>query len=401
MFDNLSVLIVSTVLVIGLIDIVPIFKDWLSRIYIGRWGDLFIWNKSITKLGVKWLNKTPKIKVTDNIRLVILDIIKGNYTKSTIQDWQEASLILGISEYLNNYDDNKVKEELLKYLNRKFNKNGGWIKEPTHIDVAILAYSIMKINFINKENYKNALDHVWEMIKNHIGNDGTVEYRKSMKSYRYVDTIGFICPFLIAYGNSFKKTECIELAMKQIKEFENYGILKDHYIPFHTYNVRSKIPSGLAGWGRGLGWFAIGLIDSWNELPEGSKYKKDLEHIIKKFSKAVLKFQQESGNWNWSVSINESRPDSSTTATLCWFLLNASKINDISNECLEGVDKAFSYLMKVTRRAGAVDFSQGDTKGIGVYSMLFNILPFTQGFCIRSLNEYERVIGKKITSKVI
>jgi unsaturated rhamnogalacturonyl hydrolase len=69
-------------------------------------------------------------------------------------------------------------------------------------------------------------------------------------------------------------------------------------------------------------------------------------------------------------------------------MLNASKIDEISEQCLESTDKAISYLMKVTRRNGAVDFSQGDTKDIGVYSMLFNILPFTQGFCIRMMNSY-------------
>ncbi|MED0978653.1 hypothetical protein P4T48_03595 [Bacillus paramycoides] len=70
-------------------------------------------------------------------------------------------------------------------------------------------------------------------------------------------------------------------------------------------------------------------------------------------------------------------------------MLSASKIEGISNKCLESADKAINYLMKVTRRNGVVDFSQGDTKDIGVYSMLFNILPFTQGFCIRMINSYK------------
>ena len=39
--------------------------------------------------------------------------------------------------------------------------------------------------------------------------------------------------------------------------------------------------------------------------------------------------------------------------------------------------------MSVTRRDGAIDFSQGDTKDIGVYSMLFDVLPFTQGLALR------------------
>lgn len=49
----------------------------------------------------------------------------------------------------------------------------------------------------------------------------------------------------------------------------------------------------------------------------------------------------------------------------------------------------------VTRRSGAVDFSQGDTKDIGVYSMLFDVLPFTQGYAIRTVNRYLNTFHEK------
>ncbi|MFC3884782.1 glycoside hydrolase family 88 protein [Bacillus songklensis] len=384
----ISLVLLSVIAVIILIDIIPIFKDWVSRIHIGRYNDKNVWNQSITETGVKWLNRTPKIKVTDNTRLVAIDMLKGNYTKSAIQDWQEASLVLGLSEYVKHNDDEIVKNEMMKFLNSKFDYNGQWINKPEHVDGAILAYAVMKLDFIDTDKYKKALDYTWEMIKEHIGEDGTVGYRKSIQSYRYVDTIGFICPFLVSYGTKYDKNECIDLAIKQIKEYEQYAMLEEHYIPSHAYKLENKAPLGLYGWGRGLGWFAIGLIDAWNELPEKNPYKPVLEESIKRFAKAAMRFQQENGSWNWTVTRNECRPDSSTTATLGWFMFNAVKIDEISKECLASTDKAINYLMRVTRRNGAVDFSQGDTKDIGVYSMLFNTLPFTQGFCIRMINSH-------------
>lgn len=386
--QSLGYIITFVTLVVILIDLVPLIKDWVLRIRIGRYEDKYLWNKTITKKGLKWLLSTPKIKVTDNTRLVILDMLKGNYTKSAIQHWQEASLILGLSEYLKYNDDKKVKDEVVKFLNSKFDSNGQWREKPKHVDGAILAYAIMKLNFIHTDKYRKALDYTWGIIKEHIGHDGTVEYRKYMKSYRYVDTVGFICPFLIAYGIKYSKSECVDLAVRQIKEYEKYGMLDKHHIPSHVYKIENKVPLGLYGWGRGLGWFAIGLIDSWIELPRDSKYKSILEESVEKFAKAAMSFQQNNGGWNWTVTRSECRPDSSATATLGWFMLNASKIEKISKECLASTDNAINYLMKVTRRGGAVDFSQGDTKDIGVYSMLFNILPFTQGFCIRVINSY-------------
>ncbi|CAG9613759.1 hypothetical protein BACCIP111899_02978 [Bacillus rhizoplanae] len=387
-FQSLSYIIIFIILIAIIIDLVPVIKDWILRIHMGRYEDKFLWNKSIIKKGSRWLLNTPKIKVTDNTRLVVIDMLKGNYTNSAIQHWQEASLVLGLSEYLKYNDDKEVENEVIKFLDSKFDSNGQWFEKPKYVDGAILAYSIMKLDFIDVYRYKKALDYTWEMIKDHIGEDGTVEYRKFMKSYRYVDTIGFICPFLVCYGTRYNKNECVDLAVKQIKEYEKNGMLGKYYIPCHVYKLENKVPLGLYGWGRGLGWFAIGLIDAWNELPQDSKYKFVLEECVKRFAKATISFQQDNGSWNWTVTRSESRADSSATATLGWFMLSAAKIEEISKECLDSTDRAISYLMKVTRKDGAVDFSQGDTKDIGVYSMLFNILPFTQGFCIRSINSY-------------
>ena len=384
----ISIVLLSVVGIIILIDIIPIFNDWFSRVHIGRYYDQNIWKESVTNIGVKWLRKTPKIKVTDNTRFVLIDILKRNYTKAAVQHWQEASLLLGLTEYLKYNVDIETRNEIIKFLSGKFDEDGQWLKKPNYVDSAILAYAIMKLDFINVDRYKNAFDYTWELIKDHIGEDGTVGYRKSMRNYRYIDTIGFICPFLIVYGIRYNKIECVDLAVKQIKEYEKFGMLQNHGIPCHAYKIDNKAPLGLYGWGRGLGWFAIGLIDAWNELPPGHEYKTELEKIIKKYAKACIGFQQENGCWNWTVTRDESRADSSSTATLGWFMVNASKISEISQDCINSTNKAISYLMKATRRNGAVDFSQGDTKDIGVYSLLFNILPFTQGFSIRLINKY-------------
>ncbi|MBD2872034.1 glycoside hydrolase family 88 protein [Paenibacillus arenilitoris] len=388
LFEIAALLLLGLAVLVVLIDVAPIFRDWLSRIHIGRYEDKEHWNSSITKAGMKWLNRTPKIKVTDNTRFVVLDMLRGNYTKSAIQHWQEASLLLGLYEYLRHSRDRKTEDEIRTFLNAKFDAAGGWKQKPGQIDAAILGYAVMKLDFVDVNRYRKAFDEIWELIRDHIGEDGTVQYRKSMKHYRYVDTIGFICPFLVAYGTRYGIKECVTLAVKQLQEYERHGMHGKYYIPSHAYHLDSAMPLGLYGWGRGLGWFAIGLADAWLELPAGHGSKAVLEEMIKKFAGSVLDFQRPDGNWNWSVARGESRPDSSTTATLGWFLLQASKIGEIRESCERGASLAVRYLMKVTRRSGAVDFSQGDTKDIGVYSMLFNILPFTQGFCIRVVNHH-------------
>lgn len=385
MVNFIIFIVIILITIILAIDIIPMFSEWLSRIHIGRYNSKQHWQDKILNKSKKWLKNTPKIKVTDNTRLVFIDMLKKNYTKDAIQHWQEAALVLGISEYKKYNNDKELSECIKKYINSKFSKSGNWIKKPENIDGAILAYSLMNLEIDNLQKYKPALDYTYSMIKEHIGEDGTIQYRKHMKGYRYVDTIGFVCPFLVKYGVMFDDDECIELAVKQIKEYRKHGMLVNRQLPYHAYDINNKFPLGLCGWGRGLGWYAIGLIDSWNELPNDNMYKHDLTQYVKEFVNEIIKLQNNNGAWNWTVTRKETRLDSSTTATLLWFLVNAKEIDEIKQICEEAANKALEYLISVTRRDGAIDFSQGDTKDIGVYSILFNILPFTQGFALRSI----------------
>ncbi|GIM28739.1 hypothetical protein CPJCM30710_14050 [Clostridium polyendosporum] len=383
-YISISILLIFSIGI--LIDVIPMLKDWLGRIHIGRYNDTSLWNRTITNRASKWLIKTPTIKVTDNTRLIFIDMIKRNYKNDAIQYWQEAALLLGLSQYMKHDRDKKLEESVDLFLKSKLDEKGDWKSKPKYVDAAILSYAIMNLNEAYCSKNKQALDYTWKLIKDHIGEDGTVLYRKSMPYTRYVDTIGFICPFLVRYGVKYNKLECIELAVKQIQHYEKYGMLINQVIPCHAYDVNTHVPLGLYGWGRGVAWYAIGLIDAYNELPDEHIYKKQLAESIKKLALSIIEFQCENGGWTWSITRKETRLDSSTTAALGWFLINAAMIEDINKQCLEACKNAISYLMKVTRKDGSIDFSQGDTKDIGVYSQLFNISPFTQGYAVRLIN---------------
>jgi unsaturated rhamnogalacturonyl hydrolase len=385
---------IAVIVLVLLIDLVPIWKDWLGRIHIGRHSSKQEWSRSIAELGIKWLKHTPKIKVTDNTRLVAIDMLRGHYSSQSIQHWQEGALLLGLSEQAQLDAKGTTGEQIKQFLDHKFDQEGQWRQPPKTIDCAILAYSILTLHGAQTDRLRPAFDYTWELIQSCIGEDGTVQYRSFMPNYRYVDTLGFICPFLVAYGKRYGKPECIELAVRQLEHYIRNGVLDTHFLPAHAYHLQDATPLGLFGWGRGLGWFAIGLMDTWRELPAQHEAKQRLERFVGKFAKAALAFQTPGGYWSWTVTRKEARPDSSATAVLGWYLTQASQIAELAEPCAKGAERAIGYLMSVTRRNGAVDFSQGDTKDIGVYSTLFNVLPFTQGFCIRMMNAAADVKAK-------
>jgi unsaturated rhamnogalacturonyl hydrolase len=383
MHTILHILLVLFVCAVA-VDVYLRFYTWQSRIHIGRFPDRQTWAKAILTKAEKWLHKTPVIKLTDNKRLVVIDMLRGNYKRKAIQHWQEAALVLGLEQAYNVTKSAEIKRELGKYIASKIGASGNWKQMPSEIDGVILAYAILKTEWIDHSKNRPAYDAVWNLLKDFTGPDGTVCYRKHMKDYRYVDTIGFICPFLVLYGVKFNVPEAVDLGCRQILEFNSKGMYPQQFIPCHTYDTRSGIPVGLFGWGRGLGWYAIGLIDAWNELPESHPKKAALTESVVAFAKMAAGFQNANGSWNWLITDTNTNADSSATATLAWLLANAVEIPEIAALCHASAEKALSYLMKVTRRDGAIDLSQGDTKGIGVHSHDFDILPFTQGFAVRT-----------------
>lgn len=380
----LLVIILVIVFVVLAIDWVPQFNTWQSRIKIGRMTDRLIWQKAILGTSKKWLKKTPTIKLTDNTRLTLIDRLRGNYSRNAIQSWQEAALVLGITAQYAQNNDEELKKAVDAYVNSKITASGTWKTPITESDGVIMGYALLQTPWLDHSRLKPAYDALWLLCKELKDNQATVSYKHHTQQYRFVDTIGFICPFLVEYGQKFSVPEAVDLAITQIEEFNHYALLGDTFIPCHTYTTTTKLPVGLFGWGRGLGWYAIGLIDAWRVLEDSHPKKQEMTQWVEKFAHMAMQFQRENGSWGWIIMQDSARSDSSTTATLAWFLTNAASIPSIQNECKQATEKALGYLMKVTRRDGAIDFSQGDTKAIGVHSQEFDILPFTQGFTLRT-----------------
>lgn len=377
----LSAILLFVLGLVAAVDLFPQFKTWQSRIGIGRFSSDSVWHERLLATSKRWLKKTPVIKLTDNSRLIIIDIIRGNYKRNAIQYWQQAALLLGLTQVQRR--SGRELPEIADFI-RAAVPGGQWKQMPSEVDGAILAYAILEAS-PDPLTVKPAMDDMYRLILSLQGPDGTIAYRKHSGHLRYVDTIGFICPFLTLYGLTYHVPDAVALAIRQIDTFNRFGMLGDSFVPCHTYRTDSGLGVGLYGWGRGLGWYAIGLIDTWNILPEDHPQKAHLQQSVVRFADAALSFQKPNGSWGWLVTSPSSRSDSSATATLAYFLALAGSIAELASG-VTSAEKALQYLKSVTRRSGAIDFSQGDTKAIGVHSMEFDILPFTQGFALRTLH---------------
>ncbi|MDP4119696.1 MAG: glycoside hydrolase family 88 protein [Bacillota bacterium] len=378
----LSIFSLISAIIFG-IDFVSYLKDRYCRYHIGRFKNDEEWIDKVIKTSVRWAEHTPTVKITDNNRLVFIDILTGNYRCNTIQSWQKAAIILGLYEY--NKEDTVLAAR--NAVSNLLDSSGNWKVKPTNVDCGMLSYAILTVSK-DKNSVKPAMDTSLEIIKNAVcSQDGMICYVNSEPYNRYVDTIGLACPFLCIYAKTYDAPEYEELAYHQINSFLQQGMLTDACLPVHAYNSKLHLPLGVYGWGRGIGWLTLGIEDSYYYLSD--EHRQQLCSKIEKIADNLISFQQKDGGFN-SIVQGAGRYDSSATASIGYFLMFAYELTQ-KELYKERASLCLNRLKAYTRITGKIDYCQGDVKAIGIFAQTYDILPFAQGMAVRLFKKLSKV----------
>ncbi len=360
-----------------LIDIVPMTLNWLGRIHIGQWPDEKEWKRAVNSVGLNWLRKTPAVPVSDNTRLTVIERLRGMYKSKKIQAWQEAALLLGAQSCT----EPEASRALEEFIKRKINfTTGEWKENIRSTDSAMLAFAILKCRGIDNQAIRPAMKKTAEMLLESAQKFGTVPYNPSIPEIRFVDTAGMICPFLFLYAKEYGCPQASELALRQLKEYLEFGVDERTGLPEHCFNEKTKARLGAAGWGRGCAWLCLALAESLNSTDESNAGVLITEKI-KVLAEKLVEYQLPEGGWSRQI-LGENVGESSATAVIGWFMNEAYRLTSEEKYRIS-CEKAVRYLMNCTRRDGVVDFAQGDTKSIGFYSSRLAPLPAAQGFAMR------------------
>lgn len=375
MLDCLVILYILISASVFGVDIVTSLVEDYSHFHIGRWKSVNQWFDAVEKVSMRWAVYTPTLRIKKERRYLLIDKITGNYGKKMVQSWQKAGCILGITEvgeYANAINIvSKVKMQL-------FNDNGLWKRRPNRIDYAMLAYSILRVEK-NPEFIKSGMDQMIECIENNLCDDGLVSYSAGKSATRrYVDTLGFVCPFLTLYGKVYDNKKYIKMAVNQIEQFQKYGIMNS--LPFHCYEIETNMPIGIWGWGRGVGWYTLALTDMYKEMDEAADKQSIREILIETAEKCKI-YEREEGGFS-SILQDKNIYDSSSTAMLGYFYANCGKWFS-NNTYTEIAKRCLKRLISVTKINGVIDQCQGDTIDIGILSEKYGPMPFVQGITLR------------------
>lgn len=361
------------------IDFLFYLKNRYCRFHIGRWDEQE-WPAVIERTARRWVKHTPTVKITDNSRYMLLDFIQGKYRSGSIQSWQKAALILGLLEC--NDESSHVAAE--QAVNDLIDDAGMWKKKPVAVDCGMLSFAVLKVAK-DPQAVRPAMKYSIELIRKNVNDYGMISYTGGRDNPEmYVDTLGLTCPFLALYAQVYHDSQCEKLAVDQLRMYHTYGLLAGTALPNHAFDIKSKLPLGVYGWGRGTAWYLIGLVDTYYQL-QTPEYQAEVLQWISESAQAYVEYQRTDGGFG-SILQREGTYDSSATAAMAWFyaecaiLLKNSVYRDISHRCL-------SILLKKTRITGAIDDCQGDTKGIGIFAQTYDIMPFAQGMALRAICE--------------
>ena len=372
-------IILAVCLVNYAVDFYFYLKNRYCRFHIGRYKNYEEWKKAVEKRAAKWLKKTPTVKITDNSRYILLDIITGKYRSHTIQSWQKAALILGLSCS----DDSNYRKQAEHAADYLIDESGAWKVKPVAVDCGMLSYAVL-MTASNPKKVKPAMDESLSVICKNINDEGMISYTGGKDNPdMYVDTIGLVCPFLALYAKVYHEPKIEKIAFHQIDMFHKYGLYKESALPNHAFNIKTKMPLGVYGWGRGTAWYIIGLLDSYPQF-QTKAYREKVKGWLVEAANSYSCCQRQDGGFGSILQRNQTY-DSSATSSMAWFYAKMQTVeydisySEVSKRCLKKI-------ISCTRITGAVDWCQGDTKDIGVFAQTYDIMPFAQGMILRAIN---------------
>ncbi|MDT0642279.1 glycoside hydrolase family 88 protein [Zunongwangia sp. F363] len=292
-------------------------------------------------------------------------------------NFPRAYLLNGLLDVFDNGGDKEVLITVEKEIKKIIDASGNLHFKFDKIDQSLFGVILSRLYLSDeKESYSKALSHIEHEVKKFINDEqDLILYRKGI-DVCFVDTLGMVCPFLYTYGSSFQKEDLIRLANEQLYFYIKNGTDKSGLLPFHAVDLKNKIHLGPTNWGRGIGWFMIGLAFSLkyttaSNNPHYKLFRSTFEELDIKLQELKIK------NLHWSQFLGHTN-DTSIDTSITLMLYYARTVSGKEVKIKE-VEKS---LQDSINKEGYVLNSSGDTIYINKYATKKGKSELTQGLLL-------------------
>ncbi|MCK7598953.1 glycoside hydrolase family 88 protein [Microbulbifer sp. CAU 1566] len=187
----------------------------------------------------------------------------------------------------------------------------GYVQDKYNIDSVRAGTMLLRMYERNHdENYKKAVDHLYEQLEHHPRTEAGAFWHKKIYPHQvWLDGVYMGIPFLAQYEQLMHDKPNVEEVLAEFKLVNQ--ILKDPQtgLFYHAWDekrqqVWADKETGLSGyhWARGMGWLAMALVDVLDYIPqENTEERQYLLKMITEIAPVIEKYQDPAtGTW-WQI----------------------------------------------------------------------------------------------------
>lgn len=201
-------------------------------------------------------------------------------------------------DYNKNYIDLFIddKGDILTYREKEYN-----------LDDLCAARNLLDLyTETNKEKYLIAIHKLLNQLQHQPRTSNGGYCHKEIYMHQiWLNSAYMVEPFLAQYAAEFDQPQWFDTVSFQLINTYNLTVDKKDGLLVHAWDesknqnwadpVTGKSPHK---WGRGMGWYTMGLVDVLQYFPEDHPGRKELESILQDVSKALLNVRdKETGLW--------------------------------------------------------------------------------------------------------
>ena len=221
-----------------------------------------------------------------------------------------------------------------------------------HVNAGKTLFDLYKLT--GKEKYRRAMDTVYSQLKEQPRTStGNFWHKKIYPHQIWLDGLYMAQPFYMQYEAEYNGCKNCEDSYQQFLQV--YGRMRDplNGLYYHAYDDSRQMfwcdkVTGLSEnfWLRAMGWYAMGLIDTMEVMPESMACQKArLNAIYKELIDAMLPYQdQATGMWYQVVNRGGIAPnylEESGSAIFAYAIMKSVRLHYLPEEYFKYGQKAF------------------------------------------------------------
>lgn len=277
-------------------------------------------------------------------------------------DYVSGTVLRGFEEVWRHTGEQKYFDYIKNSLDFVVSEDGsikGYDAKENNIDeICEGRMLIMLYEETGEEKYKTAAQTVRKQFEHHPRtSEGGFWHKEIYPWQMWLDGLYMGSPFYTEYSKVFKQEKDFDDVTNQFLLIKKHLYDPNTGLFFHAWDESKKMAwankeTGLSQcfWGRGLGWYAMALVDVLEDLPEDHKDKQKLVAIIDGLATALGKYQdKETGLW-WQVLDQGDRygnyHEGSASSMFVYAIAKAVRMGWIDKSHYKTAKKGFEGLTK-------------------------------------------------------